>query len=54
MIIYNMKLAGYLMQNGFILQGMEKDKRDERFNVFHFKETDELVRVLEEYKKSKK
>lgn len=53
MIIYNQQLAGYLMFNKFILQGMEKDKRNERFNVFHFKESDELNKKIEEYKSNK-
>lgn len=41
------------MTKGFILQGVEKDRRDERFNVFHFKETEELIQFVNDYKKSK-
>lgn len=53
MIIYNQRLAGYLMMNKFVLQGMEKDKQNPNFNIFHFKESDDLLKAIKEFKSNK-
>lgn len=52
--IFNMRLAGRLMADGFVLRGMKKrDKEGSRLNVFFFKETDELLKKIEEFKLNK-
>lgn len=51
-IIFNQKLAGLLMTKGFVLKRMEKTTRDNsNRNVFYFNETEDLVRIVEEFKK---
>jgi len=50
-IIFNQKLAGYLMTKGFVLKKMDKTTRDNsNRNVFYFNETNDLVRIVEEFK----
>lgn len=50
-IVFSMNLAGYLMQKGFVLKRMEKTKRDNsNRNVFIFNESDNFLKVVEEYK----
>jgi Domain of unknown function (DUF5659) len=49
-IVFSMKLAGLLMQRGFVLKRMEKTDRDNsNRNVFYFNESEDLLRVVEEY-----
>ena len=48
--IFNQRLAGYLMQRGFNLIGMGENRRCNGKNVFFFKDTDELQKVIEEFK----
>lgn len=48
MTIYSQKIAGHLMVLGFVLQGMGKDKRNDRKNVFFFKDSEELRKALKE------
>ena len=48
--IFNQRLAGYLMQRGFILIGMGENHCCNGKNVFFFKDTDELQKVIEEFK----
>lgn len=50
-IVFSMKLAGRLMQEGFVLKRMEKTTRNNsNRNVFFFNESDELLKIVEEYK----
>lgn len=48
MVIYNQKLAGILMQKGFVLQGMGTNKHDTTKNVFFFKDTKSIREVIKE------
>lgn len=54
MIIYNMRIAGRLMADGFVLTGMEKDKKNPNYNVFIFRDSEELRARLEVYKAESK
>lgn len=54
MVIYNMRLAGLLMSDGFILTAMEKDNRNPKYNVFVFKDTEELRERIKYYKELNK
>jgi hypothetical protein len=50
-IVFSMKLAGRLMEKGFVLKRMEKTTRDNsNRNVFYFNESDDLLKVVDEYK----
>lgn len=50
-IVFSMKLAGHLMQKGFVLKRMEKTNRDNsNRNVFYFNESEDLLRIVEKYK----
>lgn len=50
-IVFSMKLAGYLMQKGFVLKRMDKTTRDNSDrNIFFFNESEDLLSVIEEYK----
>jgi hypothetical protein len=46
--IYNQRLAGYLMQRGFVLMGMKKSFTSHR-NVFFFRKTDKLLETMKTY-----
>jgi len=45
--IFNQKLAGKLMTRGFVLQGLEPNPNG-KFNVFLFKDSEELRKAIEE------
>lgn len=47
--IYSQKLAGYLMQKGFILIDMQEDIKPTGRNVFLFKNTPQLRTAIDEY-----
>jgi|GEM_PF-4052105 len=49
MPIYNQKLAGWLMLNGFKLMGMEDNKKYIGKNIFYFMETDKLHKSINSY-----
>jgi hypothetical protein len=50
-IVFSMKLAGRLMEKGFVLKRMEKTNRDNsNRNVFYFNESEELLKEVERYK----
>lgn len=50
-VIFNNHCAGWLMQQGFVLQDIGKrDKQDERMNVYVFNKSKELDEKLKEYK----
>ena len=53
-IIFSQKLAGELMSNGFRLVSIDKNNNDNRKFIFIFKETDELLKFIEEYKRKLK
>jgi len=48
-VIFNQRLAGYLMQKGFVLKRMEKSNKSNR-NVFIFNNTDDLIEKIKNYK----
>jgi len=51
-VIFNQKLAGFLMQSGFVLKRMEKAKdTDSNRNVFIFNNTDDLIQKINEFNK---
>lgn len=43
---YNMRVAGELMQRGFICFNVEKSEKDERKNAYIFKNTEQLIEVF--------
>lgn len=50
-IVFNMRLAGWLMQNGHPLIKLKKATTgDRRKNVFIFNESEYLLKAIEEYK----
>lgn len=50
-IIFNQRLAGLLMQQGFVLKRMEKTTRsNSNRNVFIFNESEDLIRIVEDFK----
>lgn len=50
-IVFNQRLAGYLMQQGFVLKRMEKSNQENsNRNVFVFNNTDDLIKKVKEYK----
>jgi hypothetical protein len=55
--VLNMYIAGELMTRGFALLRTEPNKKDERLNVFIFKNTPEFVdamnEVIEQRRKSR-
>jgi hypothetical protein len=53
MVIYSQRVAALLMLKGFVLQGMEKNKLNNRKNIFYFKDSDELKLVLSDISKIK-
>lgn len=50
-VVRSMKLAGYLMQRGFVLIKLQDDRNNSNRNVFLFNESNELKNAIEEYKK---
>lgn len=48
MVIYSQRLAGKLMMRGFILQEIGIDKRNNKKNVFYFKNSEELKIAIQE------
>lgn len=51
-IIFNQRLAGYLMQCGFVLKRMDKKDENSNKNIFFFNESDEIFKKINEYKKN--
>ncbi len=50
-IVFSQRLAATLMLRGFVLKRMEKTIRDSsNRNVFYFNESDDLLKVVAEYK----
>ncbi|WP_334305225.1 DUF5659 domain-containing protein [Enterocloster clostridioformis] len=48
-IIYSQKLAGYLMQRGFVLIDMQPDLKKSGRNVFFFMNTPQLKSAIDDY-----
>lgn len=53
-VIRSMKMAGWLMQQGFRLMKLELDKGNPAYNVFLFEHTNELLKAMTEYGKISK
>ena len=51
--IYSMPVAGYLMMKGFILLDKKRNYNDSNKWVYYFKESPELRKSMNEYKKAK-
>lgn len=49
---YSLRMAGFLMQKGFVLLELQKDINSNR-NIFVFRKSDELLKSIEDYKASK-
>lgn len=50
-IVFSQRLAAILMIKGFVLKRMEKTNRDSsNRNVFYFNESEDLLKVVEQYK----
>ena len=52
--IYNMRLAGYLMLNGFPIRKIEPNIHNTKWNVYMFDYSDEIEKTIEFYKESKR
>lgn len=52
--IYSMKLAGMLMQKGFVLLSMDRNLNGSGKNVFYFNDSPELKTFIADYKASRK
>ena len=48
-IVFNQKMAGYLMQRGFVLIDMQPDLKKSGRNVFFFNDTPQLKSAIDEY-----
>ena len=51
--VYNMKLAGFLMLNGFRIYRIEHDLKHPGRDVYIFKDTPQLQKQIEIYKFNK-
>ena len=49
--IFSMKLAGVLMQNGFVLVVMRPNTNGSGKNVFYFNDSPELEKILTQFKR---
>ncbi len=50
-IVFNQRLAGYLMMNKFVLKRMGKsDKEGSNLNIFFFNESEDLLKKVDEFK----
>ena len=48
--IFSMKLAGVLMQNGFVLVDMRPNTNGSAKNVFYFNDSPELEKMINQFK----
>ena len=53
MPVYTMRLAGYLMQQGFVLLDMKKNYKYPERNVFYFGNTPEIQEKISSYNKER-
>ena len=51
--VKSMKLAGFLMQLGFVLHGVKPEENSNR-NIFLFTNSPQLLKAIEQYKQIKK
>lgn len=52
-IVFNQRLAGYLMQSGFVLKRLEKSKKtNSNKNIFIFNKSEKLMNTIEKFKNS--
>lgn len=53
--IYNMRLAGYLMQHGYPIRKIVPNKHCQKWDVYMFDQSDEIEEIIKfyNYKKSK-
>ncbi len=49
-IIFNQRLAGYLMQSGFVLKRLEISNKNPNYNIFFFNESQELLEKIKGFK----
>jgi hypothetical protein len=47
--IYNMRMAGYLMQKGFVLMSMAENRKYEGKNMFIFMNSPQIKEAMQEY-----
>lgn len=47
--IYNQKLAGFLMLNGYRLMGMEENQKYKGKNVFYFMDSEKIRKCVQTY-----
>ena len=47
--IYSQRLAGYLMQQGFVLEDLGRNDRNPDKRVFFFKDSEELQKAIKAY-----
>lgn len=52
-IIYNLRLARYLIDNGFIYKKTAVNINNPKYNVYYFEDSNELRNAVEQYKASK-
>ena len=48
-LIFNQRLAGFLMMSGFKLEAIVPNKRIRGYNVFKFEESDALENTITKY-----
>ena len=48
-IVYSQRLAGYLMQRGFVLARIDKNEKYPSRNIFIFKDTAQLSDAIKDY-----
>ena len=48
-VIFNQKVAGYLMLRSFTLKQIKKNDKNDKMNVFIFNDTDELRLAISQY-----
>ncbi|WP_369974647.1 DUF5659 domain-containing protein [Paraliobacillus sp. X-1268] len=49
-VIRSMKLAGFLMQKGFVILKLQNDRNGTGRNVFLFNESTDLTNAIKEYR----
>jgi hypothetical protein len=47
--VFNQRLAGWLMQKGFVLMDMRPNEKYESRNVFYFRNSIQLEQAIQEY-----
>jgi hypothetical protein len=49
MVVFNQKVAGYLMLQKFTLKDINKNNHNQKMNVFIFDDTDDLRKAISDY-----